>query len=180
MPSNFPGSVDVFKTIPTPTTTRTDLSDASDDTLSTRLQQHSDGIVAVENYLLNATKSASFINLASGSINCSGATSVSFYFQVNTPGSGGTSFTLTLSNLGIGVPVAGRFDNFSGSQNWTLIIQGTTPSLTAWVVGAANAQTVANTILSSAGLVIGQGAVFFTFCGSFLVTGSPILQLMWV
>jgi microcystin-dependent protein len=50
--STFPGSADIFKTIPTPTTTPTNQSDASDDTLSTRLQQHSDAISAVEAWLL--------------------------------------------------------------------------------------------------------------------------------
>lgn len=52
MASTFPTSADVFKLIPTPTTTRTDLSDTFDDTLSTRLQQHSDAIAAVETWLL--------------------------------------------------------------------------------------------------------------------------------
>jgi Pectate lyase superfamily protein len=63
--SVFPTSVDTFKTIPTPTTTPTNLSDASDDTLSTRLQQHSDSIVAVENYLLIDVASNIVRNVAS-------------------------------------------------------------------------------------------------------------------
>lgn len=68
MPSTFPGSADVFKTIPTPTTTPTNLSDASDDTLSTRLQQHSDSINAVESYLLSSRAFNGF-PIDSGSIN---------------------------------------------------------------------------------------------------------------
>lgn len=48
MASTFPGSVAVFPTIPTPTLTNTNVAP----TLSTRLQQHSDAIAAVENWLI--------------------------------------------------------------------------------------------------------------------------------
>lgn len=52
MASTFPGSADVFKAIPTPTTTATIQSDGTTDTLSVRLQQHSDAISAVEAWLI--------------------------------------------------------------------------------------------------------------------------------
>lgn len=63
MASLFPGSADSFKTIPNPTLTATNLSDALDDPLSKRLQDHSDSIVAVENFLI-----ANALNEATGVI----------------------------------------------------------------------------------------------------------------
>lgn len=117
--SLFPGSVDTFKTIPTPTVTPTSLSDAGDDTLSVRLQKHSDSIVAVEAWLLanalveptGVVKSFAGTTAPSGYLLCNGAAvsraTFSNLFAVisTTYGSGDGATTFNVPNLSGSVPV---------------------------------------------------------------------------
>lgn len=120
MASVFPGSTDTFKTIPSPTTTPTNLSDASDDTLSTRLQQHSDSIVAVQNYLFSIVASMEVTGVVkayagsaapTGYLLCNGQavsrTTFSGLFVVisTTYGIGDGSTTFNVPNLAGSVPV---------------------------------------------------------------------------
>jgi microcystin-dependent protein len=118
MASLFPGAIDTFKTIPTPTTTPTNQSDASNDTLATRLQQHSDAIVAVETDV-NTLNPVGIIQMYAGStppnskwLICDGSTvSRTTYAAlfaicgINYGQGDGTSATFSLPDLRGRVPV---------------------------------------------------------------------------
>lgn len=91
--SAFPVSIDTFKAIPNPTVTPTNLVDSSDDTLSTRLQQHSDAIVKVQTYLLNTFNSVNVTSFGADAkgVTDSSAAITSAIASVNT-GTGGNVF----------------------------------------------------------------------------------------
>ncbi len=136
MPSNFPGSVDVFKTIPNPTVTATSLSDASDDTLSTRLQQHSDSVLAVENYLITSGLSQNIWNVRLRSFNAVGNPN----FEVSQRN---CNTAVTNPNVAF---IEDRWQGFTaGSMSYTAQVQ--TPTF-AGITIPGTTYTISNTYLN--------------------------------
>lgn len=157
MPSSFPNSQDVFLPIPVPTVTLTNLQDATDLTLSQRLQQHSDCISSVETFLLG--NGSPLLTLAQPT-----TLTANTYNAVSSPG------TLTVYLMGLLVGLAPDITNTGPSVlnlNGLGQIPIVTPSSAALMGGelpansiiplyfdGANFRIIGNCPLSSIGILL--------------------------